>query len=322
MADTEYQISISGIVWSVIGVLTLTTNTLTIIFLLIRRSLRKAQYFALDSLLLNNIAFAMAYILPYYSNRHLQFDIPNWCVLLPRVGQALFLNMALHICLLAVIRSIQINRPFQAFEIVTTKHVSCMCILLWVCSLTLVLISAVHIDRLQAENGYNMTCDQQFKITNDVELAFSLIILSISFLVLLFLCAVYYRILSIIDYHMKKSVLRSSITDVTIKDRIGKFINKRKTIRQALCVFSLYLVFLGPFLITLGLSYIPDLYQPVMTVFPIFRLLAFCYPIVLPCIYIAFDNEIRVSFYRMFNRNFDSNTPTTDQTLNDCNNAI
>ena len=322
MDNKEYQISISGIIWSVIGILTLITNSLTLIFLLIRRSLRKPQYIALDSLLLNNIAFAIAYILPYYSNRQLQFDIPNWCVLLPRVGQSLFLNMSLHICLLAVIRSIQINRPFQAFEIVTKKHVSCLCLALWLCSLTLVIISAVHTDRLQAENGYNMTCEEQFKNTNDVELAFSLIILSISLFVLLLLCAVYYRILSIIDYHMK-SVLTSSITDVTIKDRIGKFINKRKTIRQALCVFSLYLIFLGPFLITLGLSYITDLYTSVMTVFPIFRYLAFCYPIVLPCIYVAFDNEIRVAIYRMFNRNFDSiKTPPTDQTLNDSNNVI
>ncbi|RDD42518.1 Rhodopsin, GQ-coupled [Trichoplax sp. H2] len=319
MSDNN-QVSASNIVWIIIGALTLITNSVILAFLLSQRSLRRPPYIALYSLLINDIAFAVAYVLPYYSNRPLQLEIPNWCILLPRIGQSLFLNMALHICFLAMIRSIQINRPFRAIEIVTRRNVLSICTILWLCSLLLVFISAINVDRLQIEHNHTLNCSQQFIITNDIELTYSLIILIISLFVLLFLCAVYYRILAVIDYHMKKTALRSSMTDITIKDRISKFINKRKAVRQALCVFSLYLIFLGPFLITLGLSYIKPLYNAVMTVYPSFRFLAFCYPIVLPFIYIAFDNEIRNAIYKRVSRKSDNqNTPTTDQTLNECN---
>ncbi|RDD43914.1 D(1)-like dopamine receptor [Trichoplax sp. H2] len=258
------------------------------IFTLSRRKLRSPNFASFLSLCINGIFFGSLYLIPRYASDFSR-NTAIICHILPRLGQALLLNVGLHVSIMTIERYIAIVYPFRYERLFTRTVVVIVIFFLWflVVGLQLIVsgieyaqINRTIVDKCAYSRGFGNT-------SNLINAGFTVALSCLTFIVLVY---VYARVLIIISHHHRK--IRRHLTPSDADSNVVR--TRKKAILQAGLLFGVYLVFFLPFiLVTVLLPSLPfsmslfDFYVHVL------RNMAFVFPFIQPLLYLIFTANIR-----------------------------
>ncbi|RDD44863.1 Trace amine-associated receptor 8b [Trichoplax sp. H2] len=278
------------------GIATLITNSALFAFIRSKRNLRLLSHILLQSMLINGFIWGLYQVIRFSNN--FSYTIGIICIVLPRLGQAIFISLNLHSCLIMSERYFAIAYPFRYNRLLTIGNLSIAVALVWLLPTAVPLVSiidGIYSNRLTNCSVANI---QQFL---RIDFICHLIMLILATLLLTLLLAMYNRII----YLLKLSQLHQvgvathgySLSSGEMVDNSvprSSLALRKKAVIQAMVVFTFYVIFLLPFqilsTITLSdFSYFRFLVPSVLVV----RDIAFCYPALQPLVYAYFTADIR-----------------------------
>lgn len=253
-----------------------------------RRKLRSPSYATYSSLCVNGVFFGSLYLIPRYAT-DLSRNTPIICHILPRFGQALLLNVGLHVSIMTIERYVAIVYPFKYQRLFTRMVVIIVILALWLLVVGLQLIIS-GIEYAQINQNITDKCDHSRKLGNTSNLINAGFTVAFSCLTFFVLVYVYTRVLIIISRHHRK--IHRHLTPSDEDQKAVK--TRKKAIIQAGLLFGVYLVFFLPFILfTVLLPYLHftkplyDFYVHVL------RNMAFIFPFIQPLLYLVFTANIR-----------------------------
>ena len=282
------------------GLVTLITNSALFIFIASNRNLRLLSHVLLQSMLVNGFIWGLYVVIRFIGTYSYVTNV--LCIILPRLGQAIFISLNLHSCVIMSERYFAIAYPFRYSRFVSVTNLSIICGLVWLLPITVPLISiidGIYTDRL---SNCSVADVQQFV---QIDFYCHLIMLLIAALLLALLLTIYGRIIYLVKLRQHRVLgfvsrgQSANTTPVNVEDDHllpkSKLMVRKKAVIQAIIVFTFYAIFLIPFLIltVIMLSNLQYYMLFLSTATLVIRDIAFCYPALQPLIYAYFTADIR-----------------------------
>ncbi|RDD37449.1 Trace amine-associated receptor 2 [Trichoplax sp. H2] len=258
-----------------------------VIFTLSRRQLRSPSYASFISLCTNGILFGSLYLMPRYGTDFSR-DTPVICHMLPRLGQALLLNVGLHVSVMTIERYFAIVYPFKYQRFITRGTVMVIILFLWFLVIGLqAIVSGLEFIQINQTVANKCAYSRGFENTSNlINAGFSV---ALSCLTLIILIYVYTLVLIIIRRHQDK--IRRQLT-LSNPDKIAVKTRKKAVLQTGL-LFGVYLVFFLPFLfVTAFLPRLPFSKPLYYFYINVLRNMAFIFPFIQPLLYLKFTANI------------------------------
>lgn len=278
------------------GLVTLVTNSALFIFTVSNRNLRLLSHVLLQSMLINGFIWGLYGVIRFSGTFSYTSNV--LCIILPRLGQAIFISLNLHSCVIMSERYFAIAYPFRYSRFLTIANLSIVCGLVWLLPISVPLISIIDGIYSNRLSNCSVAHVQQF-ITIDYYC--HLIMLIVAVLLLTLLLTIYGRVIYLVKLRQHRVVgFVSNGQNTTANTQVdnlllrSNLIVRKKAVIQAMVVFTFYVIFLMPFL-TLTIIMLSNLKQfsYLSEATLIIRDIAFCYPALQPLIYAYFTADIR-----------------------------
>ncbi|EDV24024.1 uncharacterized protein TRIADDRAFT_57081 [Trichoplax adhaerens] len=274
------------------GVVAIITNSALFIFIRCNRNLYQLSSVLLLSMLINGFLWGLYEVIRFGDG--FSFKIGILCVVLYRFGQALFISLNLHSCVIISERYFAIAYPFRYNRFSTIGHLSIIIVLVWLVPTAVPIFSIIDGIFSKRLANCSLIDVQQFI---RIDYICHLIMLILATLLLVLLLIMYGRIIYLLKLRQYNRVaFVSTRRHFSSIERLlrGKLALRKKAVIQAMIVFTFYAVFLIPFL-TLSTIALSDIYRfaDILQASVILRDVAFCYPALQPLIYAYFTADIR-----------------------------
>lgn len=284
------------ITYSIISALTITTNGLLIILIVMHRTLHNVSNTMITSMSAAAICYSLTYLLPrwaLYEILQLRKNVAA-CTLLPLIGILFILILNSHICLVSFDRYVSVTRPFGYNRRATPRLAAALIAIVWLLPMLAIFIPLVTFLKF---SGHECV---QLRPLDYIEHRVYLILLFtvLFFIPLVVLVFVYGRILIIVNDHTRRQQYFHSGPSSTPTHAILRNI---KALRSMAIIVGVFILFWLPYVITfLSLYLSTTITRLQATVVRICQYFAFSYPAVSPLIYISFTADLRNHVLKYF----------------------
>lgn len=271
-----------------LGFISLLTNSFLLGFIWSKANLRTLSTAILQSMLINGILWSI-YSIARFAGQFNSYSV-YLCVLLPRFGQGIFVNLNLHACFIMLERYISVAFPFRYEQLVTKKKIIIIIIAsVWMLSLVIPITAIISLNREGGATNCTLIQVKSF-VTVDASIHTCLLVVASLLLVILFL--IYNRVICLIRMQEIRIVKSSTLEEAT-QDSTVRIIRKQKAVIQAVVVFTFYFTLLMPFLFASTLAFYDLTSRSRLKAASVTRYLAFSYPAIQPFIYAYYTANIR-----------------------------
>lgn len=273
---------------STLGSISLLTNSFLLGFIWSKANLRTLSTAILQSMLINGILWSI-YLIARFAGQFSTYSV-YLCVLLPRFGQGIFVNLNLHACFIMLERYISVAFPFRYEQLITKKKIIVIIIAsVWILSLVIPITAIVSLNSDDGAINCTLIATRSFVI---VDTNIHICLLVIASLLLVILLLIYNRVICLIRMQEIRIVKSSTLEEAT-QDNTIHIIRKRKAVIQAVVVFTFYFILLMPFLLATTLAFYDLTLGSRIIAASATRYLAFSYPAIQPFIYAYYTANIR-----------------------------
>ncbi|EDV27026.1 D(1)-like dopamine receptor [Trichoplax sp. H2] len=275
------------IVWMVIAIPTIITNSILLGLIFFTNDLKKATNSFMASMSAVGILWGAFYLLPRWSL--INFIRTDWlfCSLSPQIGIFLTIIINLHLCLISIDKYIAIIYPFEYIRWASTLSISIAIVTVWILPLIVALLPQMTFRQLNYKtchvlNRQDLTSEKNYLIA-----VFSILF----FIPIACMVLAYGNIFIVANKQLK----------LDLDQDAGK--NKQSIVMNIKAARYLSII-VGVFVVT-WLPYVSFFFsmflQPrkeLFTTFVTLRYIAFCYPMVNPVLYGYFHYDTRKGFLK------------------------
>ncbi|RDD46771.1 D(1)-like dopamine receptor [Trichoplax sp. H2] len=273
-----------------LGSMSLVTNSFLLSFIWSKSGLRSLSTAILQSMLINGILWSI-YVIVRFTGQFSSYSI-YLCILLPRLGQGMFVNLNLHACFIMLERYVSVAFPFRYERLITKTTITIIITTVWTLSSIIPITAVVTLsENSNSINNCSLKYVNSFVVV-DTNIHICLLVVACFLLVILFL--MYSRVICLVRTQEIRLVKSYTLEDTAPNDtRSVRVRRERKAVIQAIVVFTFYFTLLMPFLLSSTLAFYNLTSTARLQAASTTRYLAFSYPAIQPFIYAYYTANIR-----------------------------
>ena len=285
----------SQVYWGIIGALTVVTNALLLLLILLRRKLWTFSHRIIASMAVVGVLFGAIYILPRWANPY-GLNTPILCDITRQIGQSLVINLNVHICVISFDRYFAVMYPFHYPRRSTTRNLILLILAIWSVATIIPMLPLVTFRPVNASYctiwANDLVAEKAFLFS-----MFSILF----FLPLAVILITYIRIISTSFAHRQR--MNSFNQKMTRRRSLSIIIYDIKALRQMAILLVVFCLGFCPFVIMFIIQQekISDSTTQVRSeALVITTFIAFSYPALNPLMYGYFSPDIRSECFKVF----------------------
>lgn len=281
-----------SIVWLLICVLSVVSNSIVAGIILTSRKLRNRSNAILCSLLISSCAIFIFYVFPGQAFIHWRYNSIFLCSTIPSIAYASITCYELHVCATCMDKVISFLTPFRHRNLLTIRNVTILIICLWVTPYLLMAIPFVTYRPYSSKRCIYINYTQ---IDYDRDMIFQTFFLIFMTFVPI-TCTIILYIVAFIKVNSKK---RRRLINYAINQNFQRSITEKnwKVAQQMILILGFFLICWLPFFVSLiAVRY--GSFSPFLTI--LFHYVAFGYHIFNPILVAYFQTGIRLRIKHLF----------------------